>query len=160
MSTWFCGASLLIALAGAAGVVAFESPTRSAGGLLTAFVGAAAAAGALGAPLVPGFILWTGGGGIGLLLLAAVLLLNLGEEERGRRRLRVRPALAIPILGLLWAALAAPLINAVPESASPAPTSLAVATAMVDDLALPFTVALVALAGALIVAVALVRRRA
>jgi NADH:ubiquinone oxidoreductase subunit 6 (subunit J) len=160
MSTWFCGIALLIALAGAVGVVCFESPTRSAGGLITAFVGAAAALGALGAPLVPGFLLWVGGG-IALLLLAAVLLLlNLSEDEHERRHVRVRPALAIPMLGLLWSALAAPLLEAVPDVPLPAPTSLSVATAFIDDLALPLTVALIALAGALIVAVALVRRRA
>ena len=156
---WLCGASLLVALAGALGVVLFESPTRSAGGLLTAFLGAAAAAGALGAPLAPAFLLWTGAGGIGLSLLAAVLVLNLGEDERGSRRLRVRPALALPLLALLWIALARPLIDAVPDVIQPAPTSLAVITAVSDDLALPFTIALLALAVALVVAIALVRRR-
>lgn len=170
MSTWFCAVAVCIAIAGAIGVVAFESSTRSAGGLLTAFVGGAAIAGVIGAPLVSGFVLWVGGGGIGLLLLAAVLLLNLGEDERGRRRLRVRPALVIPVLGLLWSALTAPLLAALPSMTGasglspaapmPAPTAEAVAMAMVDDLALPFTVALVAIAGALVVAVALVRRRA
>ena len=92
-------------------------------------------------------------------LLAAVLVLNLGEDERGSRRLRVRPALALPLLALLWIALARPLIDAVPDVIQPAPTSLAVITAVSDDLALPFTIALLALAVALVVAIALVRRR-
>lgn len=160
MSTWFCAIAVCIAVAGAIGVVAFESPTRSAGGLLTAFVGGAAVAGAVGAPVVPGFVLWVGGGGIGLLLLAAVLLLNLGEEERGRRRVRLRPALVVPVLGVLWSALAAPMLSALPVTAAAAPTARAVTLALVDDLALPSTIALIALAGALVVALALVRRRA
>ena len=160
MSTWFCAIAVCIAVAGAIGVVAFESPTRSAGGLLTAFVGGAAVAGAVGAPVVPGFVLWVGGGGIGLLLLSAVLLLNLGEDERGRRRVRIRPALVVPVLGLLWSALTSPMMNALPATLAKAPSSREVALALVDDLALPATVALIALAGALVVAIALVRRRA
>lgn len=167
MSTWFLGGALVLALVGAAAVIAFEAPTRSAGGLITAFAGVAVACGALGAPLVPGFVLWVGAGGIGLLLLAAVLLLNLGEEERGPRRLRLRPALTAPVLAILWAVLAAPLLEALPPAtdarAGPAAaatlTSGAVAHAVVDDLALPFTVGLLALASALVVAIALVRRR-
>ena len=158
MSTWFFGATLLIALVGAAGVVVFESPTRSAAGLLTAFVGVAGAAAAVGAPIVPGFVLWVGGGGAGLLLLGAVLLLNLGEDERGQRRLRLRAAFAIPVLGVLWAALTSPLVDAVGD----APRSIAsadVSGAVADAFALPFTIALIALAVALIVAVAIVRRR-
>lgn len=160
MSTWFCAIAVCIAVAGAIGVVAFESPTRSAGGLLTAFVGGAAVAGAVGAPVMPGFVLWVGGGGIGLLLLAAVLLLNLGEEERGRRRVRLRPALVVPVLGVLWSALAAPMLNALPPTYADAPTAGQVALALVDDLALPSTIALIALAAGLVVALALVRRRA
>lgn len=168
MSTWFLGGAILLALLGASAVIAFEAPTRSAGGLITAFVGVAIACGALGAPLVPGFILWVGAGAIGLLLLAAVLLLNLGEDERGPRRLRLRPAVGGPILAILWAALTAPLLQALPDPgappdgpapSSPALTSAAVAHAVVDDLALPFTVGLLALASALVVAIALVRRR-
>jgi NADH:ubiquinone oxidoreductase subunit 6 (subunit J) len=159
MSTWFLGAALLLALVGAGAVIAFESPTRSAGGLLTAFVGVAAAAGALGAPLVPGYVLWVGGGGIGMMLLAAVLILNLRDDERGPRRLRVRPALAVPVLGVIWAALAAPLVDAVPEVQAAAIHGPDVARAVVDDFALAFTIGLVALAVALVVAIALVRRR-
>lgn len=169
MSTWFLGGAILLALLGASAVIAFEAPTRSAGGLITAFVGVAIACGALGAPLVPGFILWVGAGAIGLLLLAAVLLLNLGEDERGPRRLRLRPAVGGPILAILWAALTAPLLQALPDPGTPVDgtassppatlTSAAVAHALVDDLALPFTVGLLALASALVVAIALVRRR-
>ncbi len=159
MSTWFFAVALVVAVGGAAAVVAFESPTRSAAGLITLVVGVAAAAGAAGAPLVPGFVLWVGGGGIGVLLLGAVLLLNLGEDERGRRRFRLRAGLALPLLAILWAALAAPLVSAVPDAAPATLTSGQVAQVVLNDLALPFTVGLVALAVALVVAVALVRRR-
>jgi NADH:ubiquinone oxidoreductase subunit 6 (subunit J) len=122
-------------------------------------VGVAAAAGAVGAPVVPGFVLWVGGGGVGLLLLGAVLLLNLGEDERGPRRLRLRPTLTAPLLALLWSALAGPLVGALPGEAAVPLTSAAVAAVLVDDLALPATAGLVALAASLVVAVALVRRR-
>ena len=169
MSTWFFAVSLFIALVGAGAVVAFENPVRSAAGLITAFVGVAGAAGAVGAPLVPGFVLWVGGGGIGLLLLGSVLLLNLGEEERGRRRLRVRAGFAIPVLAVVWAALAAPLVDALPPGVTAAGvepatrllpvTSGQVAHAVVTDLGLSFTVGLIALAVALVVAVAIIRRR-
>lgn len=160
MSTWFLALSLAIALAGAVSMVAFESASRSAAGLITCFVGVAGAVGAIGAPLVPGFILWVGGGGIGLLLLASVLLLNLGDDERGRRRFRLRPAVAAPILAVLWSALAAPLVVAVPDEPARAMMSADVARSVVLDLALPFTVAVIALAVALVVALAVVRRRA
>jgi NADH:ubiquinone oxidoreductase subunit 6 (subunit J) len=162
MSTWFLGAALLLALFGGAAVIAFEAPTRSAGGLITTFVGVAAGAGALGAPLVPGFVLWVGAGAIGLMLLSAVLLLNLGEEERGPRRLRLRPALAAPILAILWGAFAAPLLEALPASPEPGPRAVpdgVIAQAAAQELALPFTIGLLSLAVALIVAIALVRRR-
>lgn len=159
VSTWFFAACLVLALAGGASVVAFEAPTRSAAGLITAFVGVAGACGAVGASVVPGFVLWVGGGAIGLLLLASVLLLNLGEDERGRRRIRLRAGLAVPVLGVVWAALAAPLTAALPDVPAAPVSSSAVAAAVVDDLALPFTVALIALATALVVAIAIVRRR-
>jgi NADH:ubiquinone oxidoreductase subunit 6 (subunit J) len=159
MSTWFFAVSLVVALVGAGAVVVFESPTRSAAGMLTAVVGVAGAAAAVGAPVVPGFVLWVAGGGIGLLLLASVLLLNLGEDERGRRRIRLRAGLGIPVLGLVWAALAAPLVDAVPVKA-PAPIlSTAVAAAVVNDLGVVFTIGLIAIAFALVVAIAIVRRR-
>lgn len=178
MSTWFLGAALLLALFGGASVVAFEAPTRSAGGLITAFVGVAVAVGALGAPLVPGFVLWVGAGGIGLALLASVLLLNLPEEERGRRSLRFRPSLVVPVLAVLWGALTPPLLEALGATSPSSPvapamngvvtgeaatreavTSEAVARAVAETFVLPFSVGLVALAMALVVAIALVRRR-
>lgn len=169
MSSWFLAAPLLLALFGAVAVVAFESPTRSAGGLITAFLGVAAAAGALGAPVVPGFLLWVGAGGIGLLLLCAVLLLNPRDDEHGPRRFQARAMVVVPLLGALWFALTNGLLEALPPAASgasvpsvhiEAPLSAdAVSNAVSGPLAVPFTVALVALAAALMVAVALVRRR-
>lgn len=167
MSTWFLGGALALALIGALSVVAFESPTRSAGGLITAFLGAAAAAGALGAPLVPGFLLWVGAGGIGLLLLASVLLLNLRPEERGPRRLRLRPLVAVPALVVLAGALAAWVLEAVRGTAAqsraplrmPRLTDADVSAAVAGPLGVHFSVALIALAAALVVAIALVRRR-
>ncbi|HEY4222186.1 MAG TPA: NADH-quinone oxidoreductase subunit J [Myxococcota bacterium] len=155
----FFAVCVTLALLGALAVVAFETPTRSAAGLMTSFAGVAGACGVVGTPLVPGFILWVGGGGIGLLLLASVLLLNLNEEERGRRRIRLRAGLALPVLGVVWAVLAAPLVDALPDTPAPAMAPAAVATAVVDDLALPFTIGLIALATGLVVGIAVVRRR-
>lgn len=159
MTPWFLFAGLALAIVGALAVVGFESPSRSAGGFVTAVVGVAAALGALGIGLVPGLVLWCSGA-VALFLLSCVLLINIDPEERGRRRLRLKPALLVPVLALLWAALAAPLLEAVPEKTVAPPLAGEVARAIADDLALPFTLALVALAVSLVIAVALVRRRA
>lgn len=150
--------SLALAVVGAFAVVAFESPSRSAGGLITAVVGVAGALGALGVGLAPGFVLWCGGA-VALFLLTSVVLINIDPDERGARRLRLKPALFIPVLCLLWATLAGQLVGAVPDRPLPAPSALEVTRAVTEDLALPFELALVALAVALITAVALVRRR-
>lgn len=158
MTPWILCASLALAVVGAAAVVGFESPARSAGGLMTAVVGAAGALGALGVGLAPGFVLWCGGA-VGLFLLASVVLINIDPEERGKRRLRLKPALLVPALCLLWAALASPLVDAIPSEPMPPPSAAEVTSAVAEDLALPFALGLVALAGSLITAIALVRRR-
>lgn len=158
MTPWFLLAGLALAVTGALAVVGFESPSRSAGGLITAVVGTAVALGALGVGLAPGFVLWCGGP-VALFLLTSVVLINIDVEERGRRRLRLKPALFIPVLCLLWVALASPLLDAVPEQPLPPPSAAEVTRAVAEDLALPFTLALLALAASLVTAVALVRRR-
>jgi NADH:ubiquinone oxidoreductase subunit 6 (subunit J) len=156
----FLYVGLALALVGAAAIIVFESAVRSAAGLITVFVGVAAATAALGTELVPGSVLWIGGGGIGLPMLACVLLLNLGVEERGARRFRVRPALAMPVVVVLWIVLASLLMNAVPEApAAKAPSAADVARVIASDLALPFCAALLALVATAITAIALVRRR-
>ena len=158
MTSWLLFAGLTLALVGGFAVVGFESPTRAAGGLLTAVVGCAGALGALGVGLAPGFVLWCGGA-LALFLLTAVVLVNIDIEERGRRRLRIKPALFVPVLLLLWGALAMPLLGAVPQTPAAPPAAAAVSRAIAEDLALPFTLALVALAVSLVMAIALVRRR-
>ena len=158
MTPWMLLASLVLAVVGALAVVGFESPARSAGGLITAVVGVAGALGALGVGLAPGFVLWCGGA-VALFLLTSVVLVNIDAEERGKRRLRLKPALLVPVLCLLWAALASPLVDAIPGDPVPPPSAADVTRAVAEDLALPFALALVALAVSLITAIALVRRR-
>lgn len=157
MPSGFLVASLLLALVGAGALVAFESPIRAAGGLLTAFVGVAAASAALRAPIVPGFILWVGAGGSGILLLSAVLVLSVSADERGTRRYRLRPTLGILSAAALWAVLAGAVPPAL-DAGSP-PSARAVADALATELAVPLAVALVALAASVIVTIGLVRRR-
>lgn len=159
MTPWFLLAGLALAVVGALAVIGFESPSRSAGGLITAVVGTAGALGALGVGLAPGFILWCGGA-VALFLLTSVVLINIDVEERGHRRLRLKPALLIPVLAVLWVALTSPLIDAVPQEPRLPPAAAEVTRAIAEDLALPFTLALVALAVSLVMAIALVRRRA
>jgi NADH:ubiquinone oxidoreductase subunit 6 (subunit J) len=153
----FLWASLVLALVGAAAIVAFESPIRAAGGLLTVFVGVAAAAGAWSVPVVPGFVLWVGAGGIGVLLLGAALVLSVAAEERTRRRIALRPTLGLLATAALWALLA----RAVPRTldTGSALSARAVSDALATDLAAPLGVALVALATSVIVTLGLVRRR-
>ena len=113
---------------------------------------------ALGVGLTPSLVLWCGGTAA-IFLLTAVVLVNIDVEERGRRRMRIKPALLVPVLCLLLAALAGPLVDALPAVPAAAPSAAAVTRAVVDELALPFSLALVALSAAFITAVALVRRR-
>ncbi|MCC7073645.1 MAG: hypothetical protein IT383_20210 [Deltaproteobacteria bacterium] len=158
MAPWLLLASLALAVVGALALIAFESPSRSAGGLATAVVGSAGALAALDVGLLPGLILWCGGA-LALFLLASVVLVNVDAEERGQRRMRLKPALLIPVLCMLWAALANELMGAVPAHLAAPPTSAEVTRAVVEDLTLPFALAVVAVATAFITAVALVRRR-
>ncbi len=158
MAPWLLVASLALAVVGALALIAFESPSRSAGGLATAVVGCAGALAALDVGLAPGLVLWCGGA-VALFLLAAVVLVNVDAEERGPRRMRLKPALIIPVLCVLWAALASALLDAVPEQPAAPPTSAEVTRAVVEELTLPYALAVLALAVAFITAVALVRRR-
>ncbi len=153
----FLVAALVLALLGGATVVVSESPIRAAGGLVTCCVGVSAAAAALSAPLMPGIVLWLGAGGIGLLLLAAVLLLNLSQEERGRRRVGVRGTLA----GGVALAFAIVLLRAA-RSATALPSGITgsdVSAALGQSVAPALGVAVVALASAVVVTIALIRRR-
>lgn len=158
MPPWLLLASLALAVVGALAVIGFESPSRAAGGLVTAVVGAAGALAALGVGLAPALVLWCGGT-IAIFLLTAVVLVNIDIEERGRRRMRVRPALLVPVLCLLWAVLAVPLVDSLSAPPLTPPSAAEVTRAVVDELALPFSLTVAALAVAFITAVALVRRR-
>jgi NADH:ubiquinone oxidoreductase subunit 6 (subunit J) len=153
----FLVASLGLAVIGAAAIVAFESPIRAAGGLLTVFVGVAAALGALSVPVAPGFVLWVGAGGIGVLLLGAALVLSVAAEERARRRVQLRPTLGLIATAGLWLMLAAAVPPTLDGGGSL--SARAVADALVTDLAAPLGVALVALSTSVIVTLGLVRRR-
>lgn len=158
MAPWLLFASLALAVVGALALIAFESPSRSAGGLATAVVGCAGALAALDVGLAPGLMLWCGGA-VALFLLAAVVLVNVDVEERGPRRMRLKPALLIPVLCVLWAALANELVSAVPLEPAVPPSTAEVTRAVVEELTLPYALAVVALAIAFITGVALVRRR-
>ncbi|MBI1946824.1 MAG: hypothetical protein HYS27_14100 [Deltaproteobacteria bacterium] len=158
MTPWLLLASLALAVVGALAVIGFESPSRSAGGLITAVVGAAGALASVGVGLLPALVLWCGGT-IAIFLLTSVVLINIDAEERGQRRMRLKPALLVPVLCLLWAALAGPLLEALPSVPLPPPSAADVTRAVVDELALPLSLALVALTVAFVTAVALVRRR-
>ena len=158
MAPWLLFASLALAVVGALALIAFESPSRSAGGVATAVVGCAGALAALDVGLAPGLMLWCGGA-VALFLLAAVVLVNVDVEERGPRRMRLKPALLIPVLCVLWAALANELVSAVPLEPAVPPSTAEVTRAVVEELTLPYALAVVALAIAFITGVALVRRR-
>lgn len=158
MTPWLLLASLALAVVGALAVIGFESPSRSAGGLITAVVGAAGALASVGVGLLPALVLWCGGT-VAIFLLTSVVLINIDAEERGKRRMRLKPALLVPVLCLLWAALAGPLLEALPNAPLPPPSAAEVTRAVVDELALPFSLALAALTVAFVTAVALVRRR-
>ena len=83
----------------------------------------------------------------------------------------LRPAFSIPVVALLWAALATILADAVPDPATMnagvaagaklvrPPAGADVARAVVEDLAVPATAAVLALAASSVAAIALVRRR-
>jgi NADH:ubiquinone oxidoreductase subunit 6 (subunit J) len=162
--TLFAAAALT--LIGALAVVACEAPIRAAGGLVTAFVGAAALAGAHAAPFAPGLLLLVGCG-VGLVMIAAVLVLTPlsaplsdGAAERLRRRLRVRSGATAPVLGLLFALLAGALLPIEPAVSPPAPPAAEdVARALADDLAVALALALLAVAGVVVASLSLLRRR-
>ena len=161
MTSWILDLCLAAAVLAAVGVVALENPVRSTSALVTCFGAVAAALAALGAPVLPGVALWAGVGAVGLLLLVTVLLLNLSVDERGRRIVRLLPALTLPALAVVGAALFAVVWESAPRApAWTLPDANAVALAVTDDLTLPIAVTLTALAFAIVAALVLVRRRA
>lgn len=118
------------AIAGALGVVWFQAPVRAAASFLFAVTAAGLLGWMLGLSELAGSVLWLCGGGAGATLLATMLLQNLGPEETGRRRYRLRGALAVLavlLFGSSFAGLLAPRLAPLAPSAwfSPPTSSLA-----------------------------------
>jgi len=151
---------LAVAVGTALGVVALESPVRSAGALVGALCGVSAALVCLDAPLLPGLLLWLGVGGVGAPLLATVLMLHQTAEERGLRRLRLTKALGLFVLVYVGAALAAVIARAADALGPPAHVeATGVARALFGESGVAISLAALALAAAAIGALSLARRR-
>ncbi len=152
-------AAVLVAAA-ALLVVVLDAPARSAGALIAAFVAAAAVISALDVPFLAGAVLLVGTGAVGLIVLVTVLLLNLTADERGARRLRLTPTIALFFVAYIGSALFGAVLPRGDDLVAAAPLGhVEVARAVFEDAAIPLSIALVALAVAVVAAFVLVRRR-
>lgn len=138
--------------------VSAKNAVRVQAGAIVTLALAGALAGASGAPILGGLMVWVLAGAAGMLGLCTVIILNLSREEMGGRRIRVQGLFVMALIAWLASGTLGAMAD-MPSPASSAPVESKLGQILLEQHSVAVALAGVALLASIIAALITARRK-